>query len=101
MVAVLHVDAKATERRMRQEAAAEECVVVGLDRAALAHALHTLGAAAAGAVQAEPVAAALNPRADGTALRRVRVRPRHVGDEQPADRQPFCDVREVVRYGGW
>src|SRR4029453_19654747 len=67
-VAGLHVDADLADRRMRQEVAAEERVVLGLHRAALPRALDALGAAAAGAVQAEPVAARLQPALDGARL---------------------------------
>ena len=71
-------------------------MVLGLDGAALAHAFDPLGAAAAGAVQAQPVAAGLQPVPDGAALRGVGIRAGDVGDQQPADRQPFLDVGEVV-----
>ena len=81
---------------MGQEAAAEQRVVLGLDGAALAHALDPLGAAAAGAMQAQPVAARLQPMLDGAALRGVGIGAGHVGDQQLADRQPFLDVGEVV-----
>src|SRR5215471_5053386 len=96
MIAVSHVDAKAAERRMCQEAAPEERVMLGLDGAALAHALHALGAAATRPMQAQPVAAGLQPGADRTALCCVRVRASDVGDQHPAHRQPLLDVREVV-----
>ena len=72
----------------------------GLHRAALAHALHALGAAPARAVQSQPMAASLDPAADGAGLGVVRVGAGHVGDEEPAYRQPFFDVREIVGDGG-
>jgi hypothetical protein len=46
-------------------------VLLGLVGAALARALHALGAATAGPVQAEPVPARLQPALDGAALRGV------------------------------
>ena len=70
--------------------------MLGLDGAALAQALHPLGATAAGAMQAQPMAARLQPALDGAALRGIGIGAGHVGDQQPADRQPFLDVREVV-----
>ena len=81
---------------MGQEVAPEEGVVLGLDGAALAGALDPLGAAAAGAMQGQPMAARLQPALDGAGLRGVGVGAGDVGDQQPADRQPFLDVREVV-----
>ncbi len=54
---------------MCQKAAAEDCVVLGRDGAALAHAFNPLGTAAAGAVQAQPVTALLQPILNGAALR--------------------------------
>jgi len=47
----LHLDAELADRRMGQEKAAEQRMVLGLDGAALARALDPLGAAAAGTVQ--------------------------------------------------
>ena len=70
--------------------------MLGLHRAALPRSLDPLGAAAAGAVQAEPAAARLQPALNGPALGGIGIRPGHVRDEQPARRQPFLDVGEVV-----
>ena len=82
---------------MRQEVAPEQRVVLGLDGAALPRAFHSLGAAAAGAVQAEPVTAGFEPLLQRATLRRVRVRAGHVRDQEAADRQPLLEVCEVVR----
>src|SRR5439155_9632463 len=54
---VPHLDADLTDRRMGQEATAEDGVMLGLDGAPVPAAFHPLGAAAAGAMQAEPMAA--------------------------------------------
>ena len=81
---------------MGQEEAAQQRVMLGLDGAALAHALHPLRAAAARPMQAQPMAARFEPARDGAALRGVGVGAGHIGDQQPADRQPLLDVREVV-----
>ena len=91
-----HLDAKLADRRMGQEIAPEQGVVLGLDGAALAGALHPLGAAAARAMQGQPMAARLQPALDRARLRGVGVGAGHIGDQQPADRQPFLDIREVV-----
>src|SRR5438445_129668 len=79
-----HVDADLADRRMRQEVAAEDGVMVELDGPTLPEALDPLGAAAAGAVKAEPVAALLQPARDGTALHGVGIGTGHVGDEKLA-----------------
>ena len=42
------------------------------------------------------MAARLEPSLDRTTLRGVGVRARDIGDQQPADGQPFFDVGEVV-----
>jgi hypothetical protein len=81
---------------MGQEVTSEHCVVLGLDGAALTCALHALGAAAAGAMQAQPVSARLQPVLDGAALRGVWVGSGHIGDQHLRNGQPFLDVREVV-----
>jgi hypothetical protein len=47
-------------------------------------------------MQAQPVAARLQPAPDGAALRGVGVGSGHIGDQQPGDGQPFLDVREVI-----
>jgi hypothetical protein len=99
VIAVPHVDAEFAERGMDQEAAPEKGVMLGPDRTPLAHALHPLGAAAARSMQAQPMAARLEPGLDGAGLRGVRVRAGHVRDQKAAQRQPFLDVREVVGDG--
>jgi len=81
---------------MGQKAAPEQPVVLGLDGAARARALHPLGAAAAGPMQAQPMAACLQPPLDGAGLSGVGVGAGHVGDQQLADRQPFLDIGEIV-----
>jgi hypothetical protein len=86
---------------MGQKAAPEQRVVLGLDRAPLARALHPLCAAAAGPVQREPMATGLQPPPDGPALRRIGIWARDIGDQQPADRQPFLDIGKIVRDRGW
>jgi len=53
---------------MGQEVAPEQGVVLGLDGTALARALHSLGAADTGAMQAQPAAARLEPALDSAAL---------------------------------
>ena len=93
-------DAKLADRWMGQEATAEERVVFGLDGTTIAHALDPLGSAAAGPVQAEPMATCLQPALDGVGLQGVRVGAGDIGDQQLADRQPFLDVGEVVGDGG-
>jgi len=42
------------------------------------------------------MAARLKPLADGACLRSVRVGAGDVGDQQLAERQPFCDIGEIV-----
>jgi len=42
------------------------------------------------------MAARLEPALDGTASRGVRVGAGYIGDQQPADGQPFLDIHEVV-----
>src|SRR5205814_633129 len=91
-----HVDADLADRRMCQEVAPEERVMLGLHGAALPRAFDALGAAAAGAVQGQPVSAGLEPLLNRPALRGVGIRPGDVGDEQPTRGQPFLDVGEVV-----
>src|SRR5207245_2951019 len=95
-VAAGHVDADLADRRMGQEVASEERVVLGLHGPALAHAFHTLGAAAAGAVQAEPASAGFEPLLEAAALCGVGVRAGHVGDQQATHGQPLLDIAEVV-----
>ena len=81
---------------MGQEAAAEQRVVLGLDSAALARAFHPLGAAAAGAVQAQPMAAGFEPAPERPALPGIGIRASDIGDQQPARRQPFFEIGKVV-----
>ena len=71
-----HLDADLADRRMGQEIAAEQRVVLGLDGAALPRALDPLGAAAARPVQRQPMAAGLQPAlaSRGTARHRGRGR---------------------------
>jgi hypothetical protein len=90
------LDAKLADRRMGQEAAAEEGVVFALDGAARAGALDPLGTAAAGAVQRQPMAARLEPLAHRAGLRRVGVGAGDIGDQQSAERQPPLDIDEIV-----
>src|SRR5437762_1827056 len=81
---------------MREEVASEERVVLGLDGAPLPRAFDTFGAPAAGAVQGQPTPARFQPAPDRAALLRIRIRTCHVRDQQPTERQPLRDVREVV-----
>ena len=81
---------------MRQEIAAEQRVMLGLDGAARARAFDALGAAAAGAVQGQPMAARLEPFADRPALRGIGIGAGDIGDQQPAERQPLRDIGEIV-----
>ena len=92
-----HVDADLADGRMRQEVAAEQRVMLGLHGAALPHALDPLGAAAAGAVQAEPAAARLQPalQSPGTAAASGYGPATYVMSSR-LDGQPLLDVGEVV-----
>ena len=96
MVGSLDLDAKLADRRVGQKIAAEQCVVIGLDGTARAETFDPLGAAAAGAVQGEPVAAGLQPVADRAGLGGIGVRAGDIGDQQLAQRQPFRDIGEIV-----
>src|SRR5262245_51857668 len=75
------VDVDLLDRGMGEEVAAEQRVVLHLDRASLSAALDALGAPAADAVQAEPAAALFHPALDRAALLGVRVRAGHVRDQ--------------------
>ena len=81
---------------MREEVAAEQRVVLGLDGAALPRPFDTFRAPAAGAVQGQPAPARFQPAPDRAALPGIGIRARHVRDQEPAERQPLRDVREVV-----
>jgi hypothetical protein len=59
---ITHIDAESACKRMRQEHAAEQCMMFGFHGAALRQALNALGTPTAGAVQRQPVAAGLEPR---------------------------------------
>src|SRR5262249_2749404 len=83
-------------RRMCQEAASEQRMVLGLHGASRAQAFDPLGASTAGSVQAEPGASRSGPALYGMALRGVGVGAGHVGDHQAADGQPFLEIREVI-----
>src|SRR5262245_17102735 len=75
-------------------------MVLGLDLAALSHAFHALRPTTTGAVQGDPATAPFEPAPDGPALGGIGVGPGHVGDQEPAHRQPLLDIREVVAHGG-
>src|SRR5262249_52597889 len=81
---------------MGQEIAAEQRVVLGLDRAPLPRALDPLGAAPADAVQAEPATAGLEPLLERAALPRVGVRARDIRDQEATHREPLLEIRELV-----
>ena len=91
-----HLDAEFPDRRVGQEKAAEQRVVLGLDRAPHPRPLDPLRAAAAGSVQGQPLAAGLQPGLQGAGLRGVGVGAGDIGDQQLADRQPFLEIGEVV-----
>src|SRR6516165_11208476 len=80
------VNANLADRRMGQKAAPQQGMVLSLDGAARAQAFHPLGAAAAGTVQAQPMAARLQPALYSATLRGVGVGAGHIGDQQSADR---------------
>src|SRR5262245_31356572 len=81
---IAHIDAESACWRMRQEHAAEQCMMLGLHSAALRQTLDAFGTPAAGAMKRQPMSAGLEPGSQPDTLLGTRVGAGDVGEEQSA-----------------
>jgi Transposase len=76
--------------------AAEQRTMFCLHRTSLPCAVHTLRASTTGAMQRQPMSAALQPTADYVALGCIGIGSGNICDQQAAHRQPFGNIRKVI-----